>query len=148
MVRYNNWIFWFYMAMVIKFDTQKGVGAVFTTCLTLVITYYGTQSYILKLQWWCLSVTGLSVLHNPITVSMAELCGLAGGSRGGGLFVRLTMVSHFNWRNETGPNSRIPRPGTSPNSWIPKTGTGPDWERAARQGRAGQGGRGPGRGFE
>jgi hypothetical protein len=31
------------MAMVIKFDTQKGVGAVFNTRLTLVITYYGTE---------------------------------------------------------------------------------------------------------
>ncbi len=41
-------------------------------------------SYILKLQWWCLSVTGLSVLHNPVTISMAELCGGAGGGRGGG----------------------------------------------------------------
>ncbi len=37
------------------------------------------ESYILKLQWWCLFVTGLSVLHNPVTVSMAELCGPAGG---------------------------------------------------------------------
>jgi hypothetical protein len=36
-------------------------------------------SYILKLQWWCLSITGLSVLHNPVTVSMAELCGPARG---------------------------------------------------------------------
>jgi hypothetical protein len=26
----------------------------------------------------------LSVLHNPVTVSMAELCGPAGGERGGG----------------------------------------------------------------
>ncbi len=40
---------------------------------------WGTKSYILKLQWWCLSVTGLYVLHNPVTVSMAELCGPAGG---------------------------------------------------------------------
>jgi hypothetical protein len=41
-------------------------------------------SYILKLQWWCLSVTGLSILHNPITVFMAELCGPAGGEQGWG----------------------------------------------------------------
>jgi hypothetical protein len=48
---------------------------------------YLLQSYILKLQWWCLSVTGLFVLHNSVTVSMAELCGPAGGARvavGGG----------------------------------------------------------------
>jgi hypothetical protein len=53
-----------------------------------------------------------------------------------------TTVPHFNWRGGTGPGSLIPRPGTGPDSRIPKTGTGPDWERAARQGRAGQGGRG------
>jgi len=59
------------------------------------------QSYILKLQWWCLSVTGLSVLHNPVTVSMAELCGLAGGGERGEqgcvrLSVHSTTVPRFN----------------------------------------------------
>jgi hypothetical protein len=58
-------------------------------------------SYILKLQWWCLSVTGLSVLHNPVTVSMAELCGPARGGEGGGdmcvrLSVRSMTVPRFN----------------------------------------------------
>jgi len=30
------------------------------------------------------------------------------------LSVRPTTVSRFNWRGGTGPDSRIPRPGTGP----------------------------------
>jgi hypothetical protein len=41
--------------------------------------------------------------------------------------VRPTTIPRFNWRGETDPDSRIPRPKTGPDSRIPKTGTGPDW---------------------
>jgi len=87
---------------------------------------------------------------------MAELGGPAGGEREGGeqglrgsmcvrLSVRPTTIPRFNWRDGTGPDSRIPRPETDPDSRIPKTGIDPDWERAARQGGAGGQGAGPGR---